>query len=127
MGCPLNKLSIEELGTALVVLPLPFIIIWTAICSHILVERLEQIFLSSPLLLQDRQFIKSLGLLGEIITCGCVFLICLMPTLSVRRGLAVRAEVERMPKKLKLWIYPPFFALSLWFGALLLSGIVHGW
>lgn len=127
MECPLNKLSLEELGTVLVVLPLPFIVIWTAICSHILVERLQHIFLSSPLLQQDREFIKNLGLLGEVITCGCIFLICLMPILSVRRGLAVKDEIERMPKKLKLWLYPPFFALNLWFGALILSGIIYGW
>lgn len=109
----------------LVIVPLPVFFIWSAICSYVMADRLKKIFSNSPILQQDQRFVRNLGLFGKIITCGCVFLICLTPKLSVRHGLALKSELESMPKELRFWLYPPFFALNLWFGALLLLGIVY--
>jgi hypothetical protein len=127
MTISFSKLTNQELVSVCVALPLPFIMIWTAITSHLLVDKLEQVFCRSLLLQQDRKFIKHLGLLGEMITCGSVFLICLMPRIYIWRGLVLESEVAKMPKRLKRWLYPPFIASHIWFSALLVSGYVFGY
>jgi hypothetical protein len=100
MTISFSKLTNQELVSVCVALPLPFIMIWTAITSHLLVDKLEQVFCRSLLLQQDRKFIKHLGLLGEMITCGSVFLICLMPRIYIWRGLVLESEVAKMPIRL---------------------------
>jgi hypothetical protein len=122
----LSKLTVEQLVSVLTIVPLPFILVWVAITSHFLVGRLEAIFPNSRLLQHDRMLINNLGLFGKVVTCGCVFLMCLMPRFSVRRGLAEQREIEDMPKRLKFWLYPPFTVLNIWFAGLLVSGYVFG-
>jgi hypothetical protein len=122
-----SKFTAEQIVSILLIVPLPFILVWTAIASHFLVGRLEAIFLGSQLLQQDRRFIKNLGLFGSVVICGSVFLLCLIPEFSVRRGLAVQKEIENMPQHLKFLLYPPFTALYVWLAALLLAGLVFGW
>lgn len=124
MTIAMNKLTNHELVSVFVVLPLPFIMIWTAITFHLLVGKLEQVFCQSSLLQQDRKFRNHLGLLGAMITCGSIFLVCLMPKIYVWRGLVLESEVAMVSKRLKLWLYPPFIASHIWFFALLLFGYV---
>lgn len=93
----------------LLIVPLPFILVWTAIASRFLVGRLEAIFLESQLLQQDSRFIRNLGLFGAVVICGSVFLLCLMPEFSVRRGLAVQREIDNMPQHLKTLVVSAFY------------------
>jgi hypothetical protein len=119
----MNRSSIEQVVTLVIMLPLPFIVIWTAVMSHLLSGQLQQLFKCSPILLCNRNTYARLGILGEIIICGHVCLICLIPRLYIWRGVALRSEIEAMPKKLKLRLYPPFIASFLWCSALLISGL----
>jgi hypothetical protein len=57
----MSKLTVEQLVSVVVVVPLPFILIWTAIASHLLVSRLEQIFVHSLFMRHDRKLMEKLG------------------------------------------------------------------
>lgn len=120
----MNRSGVEQVVTLVIMLPLPFIVIWTAVMSHLLSGQLQQLFKFSPILLCNRNTHTRLGILGEIIICGHVCLVCLIPRLYIWRGVALRSEIEAMPKKLKLRLYPPFIASFLWCSALLISGLV---
>jgi hypothetical protein len=122
----MSKLTVEQLVSVVVVVPLPFILIWTAIASHLLVSRLEQIFVHSLFMRHDRKLMEKLGLFGKIVTCGSVVLVCWLPRLHIWRGVALESEIGSIPKRLKLWLYPPFIASHLWFSGLLVSGYVFG-
>lgn len=123
----MNKLTTEGVVACLIMFPMPLIVIWTAVTCHILAEPLERLFANGPLFQHDRKVIKYFGLFGKIITCGSVFWICLTPSLSMSRGLALANEIHSVPKRTKYWLYPPFISLYLWFFALVISGMVFGW
>lgn len=120
----MTRSVIEKVVTLVVMLPLPMIVIWTAVTSHILSNRLQQILENSLIIPQNRDLHRRLGVAGEIIICGHVCLVCWMPRLYIWRGVALRSEIEALPNDLKMWLYPPFIASFAWCSALLISGLI---
>ncbi|WP_143070325.1 hypothetical protein [Pseudomonas sp. NFR16] len=110
----MNKLNMANLTLVVIMLPSPFLAIWSMVVCHRTVDQLEAILGSSRLVIENRASMKYLGLAGKVLRCGAIIAICFYPGIYVRDGSVVEKEVLAIPKALKRRLYAPFIACTLW-------------
>jgi len=98
-------------------LPLPFILLWVVVFTVIRLEKLEEIFLESTLVRHNKNMLRGLGLPGKVIRCGAIFVMCILPDWHESKGLLQRHELKGVTRSMKLMLYPPFIALSIFTAA----------
>jgi hypothetical protein len=113
-----------EIVVTISMLPLPFVLLWVAVVTHITLDKLECIFSESRLVKYNRDMLRGLGLPGKVIRCGAIFMMCMRPDWHESKGLLRRGELAGMTRRMKWTIYPPFLALSVLTVAAMISGAI---
>lgn len=114
MGVSTNGFDAADIFIIIVMLPSPFLAIWSIVVCHKIVDQLEAILGGSRLVIENRASMKYLGLAGKVLRCGAIIAICFCPRIYVRDGSVVEKEVLAIPKALKRRLYAPFIACTLW-------------
>lgn len=114
----MSKLDMADIVIMIIMLPSPFLAMWSMIVCHKTVDQLEAVLRGSRLVNENKAWMKHFGLAGKVLRCGTILAICLYPKIYVRDGSVVEKEVLAIPKALKRKVYAPFIACTLWSVAL---------
>lgn len=120
----MTKIGVLEIVVTISMLPLPLVLLWIAVVTHIALDKLECIFSESRLVKYNRDMFRGLGLPGKVIRCGAIFMMCMRPDWHESKGLLRRFELVGMTRRMKWTIYPPFLALSVLTIAAMISAAI---
>lgn len=118
------EIGFLEVAVLTSMLPLPFILLWVVVVSVITLERLEGTFSESALIKHNKDMLQGLGLPGKVIRCGAIFMMCIRPEWHESKGLLRRHELNGLTRRMKLTLYPPFIALSIFTIAAVVCAVV---
>jgi hypothetical protein len=122
----MDKLDVADVVNMIIMLPSPFIAIWSMIVCYKTVDQLESVFESSRLVMENKAWMNKFGFAGKVWRCGAILAICMYPGPYVRDGSVVEEEVLAIPKALKRKLYPPFVICTVWSVALI-GWSAFGW
>lgn len=111
--------DVTDIITIAVMVPMPFVSIWVVFASHKLASKLEAVFERSPLVLENKKWMRRLGLAGDVIFCSSIFSLCINCRFCIWKGWVLEKEVLAVSNKLKMALYPPFIACWVWMLALI--------
>lgn len=119
----MNRTAFTDVVTVIVIGPMPpLIAIWSANVCHRMVREIERIWVRSKFFNENKAFLKGLGVAGEVMLCGSICAILIWSKSFVRSGSVLQEEVDAVPKKWKVMVYPPFVASGIWIVALFMCG-----
>ena len=118
------EIGLLEIAVLTSMLPLPFILLWVVVVAVITLEKLEGNFSESALVKHNRDMLQGLGLPGKVIRCGAIFMMCVRPEWHESKGLLLRRELNGVTMRMKLTLYPPFIALSVFTIAAVVCAVV---
>lgn len=118
----MNRTAFTDAVTVIVIGPMPLIAIWSAIVSHRMVREIESIWVRSKFFNDNKYFMRGLGVAGEVMLCGSICAILIFPASFVQSGSVLQEEVDAVPRKWKVMVYPPFIASGIWTVALFICG-----
>lgn len=121
-----DKPDVADVVNMIIMLPSPFIAIWSMIVCYKTVDQLESVFESSRLVMENKAWMNKFGFAGKVWRCGAILAICMYPKPYVRDGSVVEEEVLAIPKALKRKLYPPFVICTVWSVALI-GWSAFGW
>jgi hypothetical protein len=123
----MSRLNVADVINMIIMLPSPFIAIWSMIVCYKTVDQLESALGSSRLVIENKAWMKTYGLAGKVLRCGVILAICMYPKPYVRDGSVVEEEVLAIPKALKKKLYPPFVICTVWSIALIVWSAFGWW
>lgn len=112
--------TVELIIGACIIIPFLLISIWIFISSYLLIDKIEEYFKNSKVLLNHQRIFHHLGLLGVSIRSCSIVIYILFAKLFEKRGLVSRQDIESIPTGLKLNILIPWVFGYVWFLALII-------
>lgn len=118
------EIGFLEIAILTSVLPLPLILLWVVVVTIFTLEGLEEVFSENALVIHNKAMLQGLGLPGKVIRCGAIFMMCIRPDWHESKGLLRRHELSAVTREMKLTLYPPFIALSVFTIAAVICAVV---